>query len=170
MKIILLSFLVIFFYGCAAFQQNELWSEEKVTKVENESEMPDRYRVFQLNEDSFSQKLEKVGSSKENAIILSLPDPNGQLKNFLIWKAKTVNASLLKKFPNLQTYQGVSNKTDIVKVRMEKSVDGFQMMVIDKNDTWFLKPLKNNPNRYITFFKKDLRQGVKSFWHDKVIN
>ena len=145
-----------------------MWTESKMAAA-HESRNPTRFKTYQLKESQMLDALDNCGSDQQQAIIMNMPDPQGSLQEFQIWKSKVASPDLVEKYPNLQTYQGVLAGANEIRIRIENSDSGIQAMIIDKNDTWYIAPAIGEEGSYIVYYKSDLPADAKNFWSDKVI-
>ena len=156
-------------FGCKNQKAtNSMWTESKM-KTSGTANDPVRYKTYELKADDLLSSLAECGDDLQHARIVKLPDPQGEMREFQIWKSKVANPELIRKYPNLQTYQGVAKGANQVRVRLENSDNGIQAMVIDGDATWYIAPDKEIENTYIVYYKKDLPADAKNFWSEKVI-
>lgn len=166
----LIPLLILFtIVGCKSQQvESTMWENSK-NKLPQSKDLPSSFKQYDLQKELFASQLDACGNQKTAGNTVSIPDPDGNMSEFIIWKSSVANQTLVDKYPNLQTYQGVSKQSDAIRIRVENSEKGIQAMVLGGEDTWYITPVVNFPDTYMIYYKKDLPIGVKSFWSDKVI-
>lgn len=145
-----------------------MWTESKKA-ASSEAHSPTRFKTYELKESEMRAALANCGSDLQQAATINIPDPRGKHKEFQIWKSKVASPELIRKYPNLQTYQGVAIGANDIRVRIENSDSGIQAMIIDTDDTWYVSPSMGADGSYIVYYKSDLPADAKNFWSDKVI-
>ncbi|MEL7147237.1 MAG: hypothetical protein AAFO69_12765 [Bacteroidota bacterium] len=148
--------------------QDSMWKESKMEEY-SDVITPVRFRTYELKESQMRSSLEACGTEQQKASLIRIPDPQGNQKEFQVWKSKVANPALIEKYPNLQTYQGVAVESTATRIRIENSDNGIQAMVIDAEGTWYIEPAVDSRGSYIVYYKADLPADSKNFWSDKVI-
>ena len=108
-----------------------------------------------------------TGISEEEAILIQLPDPNGNIGTFKVWQSKVVSDKLLKKYPSLASYKGFRTSDVTTKIRMELPKTGLQVMVLENTSTWFISPYRVEDDIYMLYYKSAL-ETENTFWEGKI--
>ena len=146
-----------------------MWKSSK-GELAKTDHSPTSFKQYDLlDKDLFTNQLKSCGKQKSEGSTIAIPDPNGDMKEFIIWKSTVANQALVDKYPNLQTYQGVSKETNAIRIRIENSDKGIQVMVLGGEDTWYIAPTKGKSETYLTYFKKDIPADAKTFWSEKIL-
>ena len=146
--------LLIVICGCSASRKTtSLWTTVKSTDFNPASEvLPSDFGLYQLDIGLLTDALKEVGTDEDNGIFVQFPTPDGIMNNFKIWRSSVVSEALLKKYPNLNAYQGFSI-SDQSNIRMELPTQGLQVMVSSVGKTWFVAPYDKEQQLYMVFYK-----------------
>lgn len=147
---------------------SDIW-KNSATSLEEKEGLPVDYNQYNLQEESFYSILREAGDNEKTSVRLSVPDPEGNYHEFIVWKSIVANKALVEKYPKLQTYQGISVLSTAVKIRIENSDRGLQAMIFGGKDTWYIVPVPEVTDNYLVYYKKDIPSGTKSIWSDIVI-
>ena len=165
---ILLLFLVSTFTSA---QSDFFWSEmtENLEKSNNERWIvPDKYRPVELNLKAFSSHLNDISKSKKTATEITIPMPDGTNQRFIISKSEVMASALAAKFPQIQTFSGVGVDEHDSKLFMDMTPQGFHAMILSSEGTIFIDPYyKNDPSKYVSYFKKNMSYKSHSSWECK---
>lgn len=134
MKRIFLILFSIFIYSFPLFGQKMEWQE--VSKASY-------YRSFQLKD-----SMELI----ENATI-SLPLPNGSVKEFTLMQSELLDPELAAKFPEIQVFNAIGITDNIETARINKGVDGLHAQIFTPEGIAYLDP--DQGQFYKSFYSKD---------------
>lgn len=127
--------------------------------------LPDRYEAFRLNKASLETLLKQAPEefTSGEAVILTLPMPDGTLGRFEIEHSLVVEPGLLKKYPELgATYRGHGINDPTATVRFDFLPSGFHAMVLSAGGTVMIDPFsKGDTATYAAYFKRELPETEK---------
>ncbi|MEL6558760.1 MAG: hypothetical protein AAFQ94_11285 [Bacteroidota bacterium] len=169
MRKIILFLIFSTFLACKSQKvDSAMWVNSKNEVIKNEYVLTN-FSQYDLDKKMLIDKLSTCGDGKPQGSIIVMPNPAGELNEFIIWKSKVVSPALLEKYPNLQTYQGVSKESDAIRIRIENKNDGIQAIVLGSTDTWYITPTGDKTETHLVFYKKDIPAEAKAYWSDKVL-
>ena len=103
------------------------------------------------------QKENFASRDNKKEVIIPIPDAEGKLQKFKVWPSNTLHPDLAKKFPNIQTYEGIGLDDPTTIIRFETTSKGFTAMIWSvQKGTQVIQPLtvENQLNRHIVYYKK----------------
>lgn len=154
----LFTFLLITTFSISAFANVGVWKEtNKNITVEGEQLLhPNKYRLYQLNDDYIKSFLYKLPQSPDGAQHISLPAPDGTFMQFRIWETPVMPEQLAAKFPEIKNFTAVSVDNPAVTAKINYNSYGFSAMVFDGNKTYLVDPYTNvNTGYYLCYYKND---------------
>lgn len=161
-RILLLFFFFIFSDG---FGQSNLWNKtsEENTRLFVKSErtsMPKKFELYSLNFLMLKNKLQNAPIDSQNSLsnlIISFPNPNGELEDFRIYEAPIMEKGLAEKYPDLKSYSGRSIKNPLLSIRFSITLFGLHVMSLnDEKGTYFIDTYTKDLNNYIVYRKKEI--------------
>ncbi|MFK5957464.1 MAG: M12 family metallo-peptidase [Lutibacter sp.] len=158
-------FAVIF--SIQAQNTDQLWSkssalEKTLEKKVFRKTIPTKFEVFQLDVNSFKNKLANApkrvaGKSKISTAILSFPNAEGVLERYEVFEASIMEESLQKKYPTIKSYSGKSIDNLGSTIRFSVTSLGLHAMIFQKNEgTIYIDPYTKSKESYIIYTKKSL--------------
>lgn len=157
---ILLLFLLMMSFS---FAQKNHWSEINENDINQEELLETHYQVkvkntYHLNFDSIKADLSRAPfrfEASESTTQVSLPDENGELTTYSIFKIKTLAEGLSDKYPEINSYIGFSSKKALHSLRITTTPQGFYAMVLRPGKgTLMINPLTRDAEYYTAFNKK----------------
>ncbi len=164
--------LLFFLFAIAVFQleaqihqDNTPWQQQQLhdlttgTLTENGLSVS-KFKVFHLNENQLSQPLNSLTSqarSTNTNTVIPFPTADGHLRRFNVKPSNTLHPDLAKKFPSIQTFEGVGIDDPTASIRFEITPKGFSGMVWSaQTGTEVIQVIKKNnqPDKYIVYNKK----------------
>ncbi|MBK6315297.1 MAG: hypothetical protein IPF53_13590 [Blastocatellia bacterium] len=124
--------------------------------------VPQLYRVFELDEASLAETLDRAplefsAAAKTGApVVMNLPMPDGSMQRFRIQESPVMEPALAARRPDLRTFiaQGIDDPA--AAMRFDRTPAGFHAMVLSPNGTVFVDPYRKNDTRtYISYYKRD---------------
>ena len=154
----------------AVAQNNAYWSLSSESasgrNLFAKSQRPIEFKIYQLNETLLKNVLQSAPSDAttnvaNSNLTIQLPDDQGQMRNFKVVNAPSMEAALAAKFPNINSYAGVEASTGAT-VRFDVSPFGLHATIsevgkpkiyIDQIDGNFYRVVARNkmPNAPATF-------------------
>lgn len=121
---------------------------------------PDSYRSLDLDLASLQSALARNGGGV--GMTLSLPNPAGELVEFMLSDSGTLPPELAVKYPRIHSFLGVDNKGR--HARIDVSPLGLNAMVFDREDSWLVRPVNFGQGRdYVSFKRSDISAGSDFF-------
>ena len=168
-RILLLTAACLLFFS-TGYAQSALWQtarEADITaaKAARES-FPKKYQLYKLDLAVLQSALSIAplrGNGQTSDIIISLPDGDGSLQHFRIFKAPVIAPGLEAKHPGIQSYigQGIEKKSSVV--RFSTTLFGLHAMTLTAgNGTHYIDPYTKDGSYYIVYKKSEL-QTAKTF-------
>jgi chitodextrinase len=157
--------LVFFFIFSSGFGQSNLWNKtsEENTRLVVKSErtsMPKKFELYSLDFLMLKNKLQNAPLDSQNSLsnlIISFPNPNGELEDFRIYEAPIMEKGLAEKYPDLKSYSGRSIKNHLLSIRFSTTLFGLHLMSLnDEKGTYFIDTYTKDLNNYIVYRKKDI--------------
>ncbi|WP_430399561.1 hypothetical protein [Flavobacterium sp.] len=111
MKKILLSLFVLFFFHFSFSQEKTAWTNVEKPKFESlekirRSSLPTDYKLFQFDYQTFQSQLINVPNRDTfrgiSNVIVSIPNPNGELVEYRIIEASTFDETLQSQFSKIR--------------------------------------------------------------------
>lgn len=145
----------------------EVWKEINPNAVPTKGTKlltPVKYKVFQLNDNWFKGYLADIPLQSEKAKQVMLAAPDGSMHNFRVWQTPVMQPELAAKYPEIKNFTGVSTDNPAITVKLNYTYRGFNAMVYDGNNTYFIDPYSHaNDGFYICYYKKDYPASYHSF-------
>lgn len=148
------------------YAQNKIWSkitEDKIAeKVKFErASMPDKFELFSTDFSQLRNALRNapldVSGITSNTIV-SFPDPNGNVSEYVIYEAPVMEKGLSDRYPDIKSYvgKGLSDKT--ATIRFSTSLFGLHLMMTSGEiGTYYIDTYTKDLNNYIVYSRKDIR-------------
>ena len=146
-------------------QTNSNWTKIATTEIpanllNTQIIKPAEASTFQLNYTALKSEyetapLEFATNYIANALLISLPNPNGTFEQFKIWESPVVASTIGVNNNSFKTYtgQGITDPTATVKI--DYGTNGFHAMVLTSNGDIFIDPISlQNNNYYQTYYRK----------------
>lgn len=170
----LLIFLIVIMQTAWSYSQSNLWSkisEERLVSYEktDRADMPTEYQLYHLNFDALKNILATAPSRKnlsgESQVIISFPNPDGQLEKFRIYEASVMHPELAANHPEIQSYigKGIDNPTSII--RFSTTIFGLHTITFTTKGTNYIDTYTKDLQNYIVYKKSSLTAG-RSFGCD----
>jgi len=102
-------------------------------------------------------------SGQTSAVIIPIPDAEGNVLHFRIYKAPVVHKELSDKYPGLESYIGQCVEQPASTLRFSVTLFGFHAMALTtKGGTWYIDPYTKDTQNYMVYKLGDL-QTTKTF-------
>lgn len=161
-----LPFLLVFF--CVlTFGQTKIntWTEiNSVKGIEPERiikpALPKEFKIFEFNYNEFIKDLVNVPQRDNfngvSNVIISLPNPNGEIEQYRILEASSFEPELQAQFPEIRSFagQGVKNPGNILRFSISP-YNGISATIrsTSQETTYIIDPLTNDYKKFIVFDK-----------------
>ena len=162
-------FIITFFAIVNVGAQNSVWrriTEEPISEKLARDSNPTKFALYTLDINALKAKLQSAPSRDSETpsnVIVSFPNPQGQLQNFRIYQASIMHPELAARFPEIQSYfgQGIDDRS--ATIRFSVTLFGLHTMTFSGVDgTSFIDPFTKDLKNYMVFNKADLTT-TKSF-------
>ncbi|RMG77382.1 MAG: T9SS C-terminal target domain-containing protein [Bacteroidetes bacterium] len=168
MRIMKLSLTTFFaaFSLTLALGQSGFWSDiaEKDMVLPENSEweaLPTQYRTLSLQFEDLKTHLQNApmelsAAAKDHPVEVTLPLPDGSMRQFLVYQSPTMHPDLAAQFPGIKAFAGWEKGNYANRVRLDYGKPGFHAMIKADGQTFYIEPYASNQTQYyIAFNKKD---------------
>lgn len=161
-KVILLLALFVLSLGNGYGQ--ELWrnvSDQEITqeKLERDSN-PTDYKLFALDLPALQTALAAAPSrfaGQLSNVIVSFPNPQGQLEKFRIYEASVLHPELAAQFPGIQSYVGKGIDDPTATIRFSVTLFGLHTMTFSGiHGTSYIDPYTKDRKNYMVYSRSML--------------
>ncbi|WP_426064108.1 reprolysin-like metallopeptidase [Flavobacterium sp. DSP2-3-1] len=170
-KITLITFFFISLcYQFSAAQSINNWKVKNSSELSKTVSKPDRkiipnkYKVFSLDFKSLKTNFKSASKRGQNnklatTLLLDFPLENGTTESFLIEKTSVLHPDLEAKYPEIQSFYGVSKKNPLNKIHISISPEGFTGVITGEKTIYIDPYSKNDVNDYIVYDRTDYERG-----------
>lgn len=157
--------IVLFLFLCSGLFAQNPWTLTKEAHIPKSSAqrqiVPQRYVTFSLD---FSQIQDLLADAPDRfspdrdaeAVILSLPMPDGQVEEFYVYDSPVMHPDLAAKFPEIRTFLGRSISTPGALAYLDYTPAGFHGMILSPKGSIFIDPYaKGDTEHYVVYHKRD---------------
>jgi hypothetical protein len=169
MKKNLLLLAVMIMTATLGFTQNrpDYWTKKSVEPpIENQlaqgRSKPSAYQIFDLDLSGLQKEISKApvrGLPSTNAeLIVSFPDPDGNIGRFRVTEASVLHPDLAAKYPGIKSYagQGIDDPTATIRFSVSNQ-QGFHGMVFSsKSHTYYIDPFSTDKKSYSVYNRENL--------------
>jgi hypothetical protein len=121
---------------------------------------PTKYRSFALDRAGMSAtlgKAERENKPNAEAIVVSLPAPNGAYQRFELFRSQIMAPGLAAKHPDITTYSGTGIDDPSATIHADLSPLGFHASVRSTQGAWYIDPYyKLDQSLYVSYYGRDL--------------
>ncbi len=159
--------IIIIFFNHRSFAQSinnwQATKESEVSKTRlkiDKKNIPSKYKVLFLDFKSLQTNLKSASKRNQNnklatTLVMDFPNEDGTMESYTIEKTSVLAPELEAKYPEIQSFYGVSTKNPLNKIYISTSPSGFTG-VITGNKTIYIDPAsKNDVSNYIVYDRKD---------------
>ncbi len=117
---------------------------------------PARFRLYTLDQDGMISFLKGLPAGPEQAVLCTLPSPDGKDMEFLIWETSAMEEGLQRRYPEIRTFTARAVYDPTVTAKIDYTVKGFHAMVYNGEQTYFIDPYADIADGYyLVYYKKD---------------
>ncbi|MBL7692105.1 MAG: zinc-dependent metalloprotease [Flavipsychrobacter sp.] len=121
---------------------------------------PDRFTVYRLDEADLKARMWNLSEDPAEAIVISLPLPDGSYRDFRVWQTPMMPPVLAQKYPDIKTFTAEAVGAPAVTAKLDFTVYGFSAMIYDGENTSFIDPFDNyHDGFYLVHYKRDERRN-----------
>jgi len=173
-KILLLS---IFFLGLAGMnaQTGRYWSAAQPGKdIERakgtfRSTFPTQYDLYTLNFDQLKNRLMTIVDQPGTTCVITLPNTQGKLEDFVVNEASNFEADLQAQFPDIRAFSGKSTLDPTAYMKLSISPRGIKTVVFRAGtSSEFMEPFSADGTIYVVYNKAN--NGPKPAWKCDVLD
>ena len=166
-KITYLSFFIVVLINQLSIAQSinnwQLKKESEVSKTRlkiDKKNIPSKYKVMSLDFKSLQNNLKSASKRTQNnklatTLLLDFPNEDGTMESFSIEKTSVLAPELEAKYPEIQSYYGISTKNPLNKIYISTSPEGFTGLVTGDKTIYIDPASKNDVSNYIVYDRKD---------------
>ncbi|MFP9098930.1 reprolysin-like metallopeptidase [Flavobacterium sp. RHBU_24] len=122
---------------------------------------PKDFLLYQMDMPSLTAQLAKAPlrhSGQASAVVITLPDANGQLQHFRVYNAPVMQPGLAAKYPGIQSYVAQGIEHPATTVRFSTTLYGLHAMALTAdNGTWYIDPYTKGGGYYMVYKKSSLQ-------------
>ncbi|MFV8322472.1 reprolysin-like metallopeptidase [Flavobacterium sp. LS2R12] len=144
--------------------KNDSESSRTISKSDRKS-IPNNYKVFSLDFKSLKINFKSASKRESNnklatTLLLDFPLENGSMESFTIEKTSVLHPDLEAKYPEIQSFYGVSKKNPLNKIYISMSPEGFTGVITGEKTIYIDPYSKKNVNDYIVYDRKDYERNA----------
>jgi hypothetical protein len=163
MKRILLAVFTVLLFSNGYSQRNfwQITSDEKIASLDKKERGSTvlEYHVFALDFEGIKNILNTAVSRESGLpsdLILTFPNPDGELEQFRIYEASIMHKELADRHPDIKSYVGLGLNDKTAMIRFSTTIFGFHGMTFSgKSGTSYIDPYTTDLNYYIVYAKKN---------------
>lgn len=162
----LLSFILTLSFAFAGYSQSKLWSkidESRLAGIDKfeRASIPDKFELFSVDFSQLKNQLLNAPldtSGLESNVVVSFPDYNGKISDYVIYEAPVMEKALADKYPDIKSYVGKGVEDKTATIRFSTTVFGLHLMMISGEiGTYYIDTYTKDLNNYIIYSRKDIR-------------
>lgn len=126
---------------------------------------PNKFNGNRLNRNGMAALLAKAPreqgrATKDNSLILSLPNPQGVFEDFLIQESLIMEPGLAARHPEIKTYAGRGIDDPAATIRLDLTPLGFHASVRSPQGVWYIDPYYHlDDSLYASYYARDLSEN-----------
>jgi hypothetical protein len=166
----------IFIFSCLliaaqAFGQQNYWSKLKDPKVSRENlnprwTNPNTFSLYQADLEKIKADLKKAPQrfSGNEGLVMKFPDPDGNIRDYVVQEASVMEPELQAKFPEIRSYTGWQKNHPENTIRFSVTPStGMSVMYFDHWDISYLDSYTKDNSAFIVYKRKDLPANDRLF-------
>ncbi|RBA29065.1 zinc-dependent metalloprotease [Flavobacterium tibetense] len=166
-KTILLFSMLFFGINFTYSQSKNFWSQSikqdfQLTTYAENGNLPSQFTKLQLDLNAIVTALQSAPDrfeTKISSLVISFPDAEGNFEDFMMFEASNFEDELKAKFPQINSYIGVSLKNKATVLRLSVDPRGLNGMILRGNGvTEFFTPMSTDGAIH-AFYKSDRNKG-----------
>ncbi|QBN18559.1 reprolysin-like metallopeptidase [Flavobacterium nackdongense] len=158
--------LIIIIFQFSAAQSINNWtlkntSETSKARVKiDPKNIPSKYQILTLDFKSLKSNFKKAtinttGKKTNTPLLMDFPKEDGTMETFSVEKISVLHPDLEAKYPEIQSFYGVSTKNELNKIYISISPSGFNGLITGEKSIYIDPIERNNTIDYIVYNKKD---------------
>ena len=149
----------------STFGQNTNWTKKENSKKGTSSSLSAKkskvtqYQTYTLDIESLKKEIQNSNQKKTtnkgtNLTLIDFPKDDGTLEQFSIEKMNVLHPDLEAKYPEIQSYYGVSTTNSLRKIYISITPEGFTGLITGEK-TIYIDPVNSSSNDYIVYDRKN---------------
>lgn len=164
MKKILLPLFLVLIAAASGFAQGNYWTKSKNEGIAESAKLPretqvSTFLVYDLNLSSIKTKLSMAPTRSATAVsnvILSFPNPQGEMQSFKMYEASTLEAQIAAANPDIKTYVGKGIEDPTATITITTTIFGFHAITHSGvNGTSYIDPYTKDLSSYMVYSKSN---------------
>ena len=153
-----------------AQQKGSFWkasAKTSITLLDSRMQLPEK-NILELDLNSLKTSLiaspKRAANLSQSAVIISLPDSEGNFERFAIYENSNMDAALEARYPNIKSYIGIGIDNPTATTYFSVSPLGFKSMTLyaDKSAV-FVEPISQDLTIYSAYKKSDKKADLNKF-------
>ncbi len=148
---------------------NGIWEEVRTSSIsgslKERTSTPLKFKTFKFDAQVFLALTENASPrfdfENQQAIVISVPMPNGTFSSFNVYDAELMHPDLAAKFPELRAFVGKGIDDPTADLRIAYSpYTGFSASILSGNhSTVYIDPYTQDLENYIVYHRQDLKKN-----------
>ncbi len=162
---------LLVFLSCNAYAYNNAWKLQSgaIASRGDQQLHPDKTLVYYIDNADLRAVFAHVPGQPASGTVIELPAPDGSFRSFRVWESSNMEAPLAAKYPEIKSYTAYALDNNSVTAKLDFSPYGFDAMVYDGSNTYFIDPYSRvNDGFYLCYYKKDYKLPVGKTMHCSV--
>lgn len=141
--------------------------QEPSENIESRNFTPEQYQIYNLDLNGFKQLVATAPmrfTSDVSQVVISLPNANGDFKDFEIFETQMMELPLSAKYPQIKTYLGLNLNDASDVVRFSITPHGFHSIEFEPGaSTVYIDPFTTNHSTYIVYDRSSIPEVKEDF-------
>lgn len=153
------------------FGQENYWSKLKDPKINRENlnprwTNPNNFSLYHVDLEKIKADLKKAPQrfSGNEDLVIKFPDPDGNIRDYIVQEASVMEPELQAKFPEIRSYTGWQKNHPENTIRFSVAPStGISVMYFDNWDISYLDSYTKDNSTFIVYKRKDLPANDRLF-------
>lgn len=153
------------------FGQENYWSKLKDPKINRENlnprwTNPNNFSLYHVDLENIKADLKKAPQrfSGNEDLVIKFPDPDGNIRDYIVQEASVMEPELQAKFPEIRSYMGWQKNHPENTIRFSVAPStGISVMYFDNWDISYLDSYTKDNSTFIVYKRKDLPANDRLF-------
>lgn len=138
---------------------SQAWKEIDAAQAPKEARVikPSTFKAYSLDVLALRSQFQNLPTNPDFAETISLPMPDGSMRDFRIWATPMMPQSLAAQYPDITTYTATAVDNQSITAKLDFTIYGFHAMIFDGGQVSFIDPISDYNNSYYqVYYKTDL--------------
>lgn len=153
------SFCAALLTASAAKAYDGAWQQISNTNVPTKGTQvftPLHYSVYTMDDQYLKGVLFGLSTDPQQGKTISLPTPDGGMRDFIVWQDPMMPADLAARYPDIKTFTAHAVGNQMVTAKLDYTLFGFHAMIFDGQKTYMIDPYSRaNDGIYMVHYKAD---------------